>query len=406
MSLILTAPEYQFLDDNGDPVSLGKVYTYINTTETDKATYTDSSEDTANANPIILDAGGRAPIWVLTDGLYTFKVTTAADVLVDTLNSVSGNTATFNTLLTQATNLDMNGASIVTNNNQDLSITPHGTGTVNVSDIQLQTDMDTNGFDIEIDDTNGVKNSSGLKDILNMGVTASAVNYLKITNAATGNDPVISALGTDTNIGITINVKGVSNVPNGTGNRSGSVLCGSGAVIADDDDLATVAYVTSVVGTMDYTLDEPVASLFLPTFASDAEVLAATSTTKLVKEVDVRHAPATFYNHGNVTYSGSTPTINLTGYTGHSLTDLGVGLWRINTVTITDNAGVASWSGDCGFVANGKPASPPSADDTIVNVTGIVGGASGTISGSCTDGSTTNLADHSFYFMIAGGQRV
>ncbi len=45
-------------------------------------------------------------------------------------------------------------------------------------------------------------------EILEAGATASAVNHVKITNAATGNDAIISAVGGDTNAGIQIRPKG------------------------------------------------------------------------------------------------------------------------------------------------------------------------------------------------------
>jgi uncharacterized protein YaiE (UPF0345 family) len=48
--------------------------------------------------------------------------------------------------------------------------------------------------------------------LLGFSTTASAVNQLNIANAATGTDPVISAIGGDTNIGITLTPKGTGEV--------------------------------------------------------------------------------------------------------------------------------------------------------------------------------------------------
>ena len=403
MSLILLQPQHQFLDSTGTPYPAGtKVYTYINGTETDKPTYTDSSQSTANDNPIVLTEGARASIWVLTNEDYTFKITTSADVTLETINDISGNTSTFNTLMVQASNLDMNGSSIVTNNNQDLPITPHGTGKLKISRPELQSNLETNGNDIEITSGDNIKGPSGLKNILDLGATASAVNYIKITNSATGSDPVVEAKGTDSDIGITLLVKGASDANAGT--YGGAVSINSTAVIADDDDLATRGYVTSVLGTMDYTLDEHEASLFVPTLATDAEVLAGTNNTKPVAVADVIHHKSTGLFSGTVTYSAGTPTLSAQGY-ATSITDLGVGVWRLNTINVVDNGGTSGWNGDCAFAGSGYPYAAPNATDTIVNVTGITGGASGTISGSCTDGSTGSLADHPFQYMIVGGQR-
>lgn len=64
-----------------------------------------------------------------------------------------------------------------------------------------------------INDNNG-------NELLEFGVTASAVNHMKTTNAATGNDPSISATGGDTNIGLNIIPKGSSNVTIMDGNSN------------------------------------------------------------------------------------------------------------------------------------------------------------------------------------------
>jgi len=54
-------------------------------------------------------------------------------------------------------------------------------------------------------DTNGA-------ELLNVTATASAVNELTLANASTGNNPVLSATGGDTNVGITLTPKGAGTV--------------------------------------------------------------------------------------------------------------------------------------------------------------------------------------------------
>ncbi len=54
----------QFLDDNGDPLAGGKLYSYEAGTSTPLATYTDVTGSVANSNPVILDSGGRASVWI------------------------------------------------------------------------------------------------------------------------------------------------------------------------------------------------------------------------------------------------------------------------------------------------------------------------------------------------------
>lgn len=84
----------QYFDNSGNPLSGGKLYTYESGTVTPKTTYTDESEGTANANPIILDSDGRVTgaVW-LGDGAYTFVLKDSADVTIDTVDDITGDTA-------------------------------------------------------------------------------------------------------------------------------------------------------------------------------------------------------------------------------------------------------------------------------------------------------------------------
>lgn len=113
MAVLLTPPYLQFFDDNGDPLSGGKIYTYAAGTLTPKATYTDASETTPLPNPIILDSAGRATIWI--SGSYYIDVKTSADVAVkntDNITSFNTSSSSINSLLpTQAGNA---GKSLVT----------------------------------------------------------------------------------------------------------------------------------------------------------------------------------------------------------------------------------------------------------------------------------------------------
>jgi hypothetical protein len=81
----------QFFDNNGNPLSGGKIYTYEAGTSTPLATYTSSTGNTAHTNPIVLDAAGRVPggeIWVVTTTLYKFVLKTSTEVLIATYDNV------------------------------------------------------------------------------------------------------------------------------------------------------------------------------------------------------------------------------------------------------------------------------------------------------------------------------
>jgi hypothetical protein len=81
----------QFFDNNGNPLSGGKIYTYEAGTTTPLSTYTSSTGNTAHTNPIVLDAAGRVPggeIWVVTTTLYKFVLKTSTEVLIATYDNV------------------------------------------------------------------------------------------------------------------------------------------------------------------------------------------------------------------------------------------------------------------------------------------------------------------------------
>ena len=88
----------QFLDNAGNVLTGGKIYTYAAGTTTPQATYTNASGAIPHSNPIILDASGRVPggeIW-LTDGLlYKFALKDSNDVLIATYDNVIGINSNF-----------------------------------------------------------------------------------------------------------------------------------------------------------------------------------------------------------------------------------------------------------------------------------------------------------------------
>ncbi|HLJ26551.1 MAG TPA: hypothetical protein VKY85_07560 [Candidatus Angelobacter sp.] len=73
---IAPVPKLQFLDVNGKPLAGGCVFTDAAGTTTPQATYTDSTGTSQNTNPVILDSGGRASIW-LTSSAYKFIVSSS-----------------------------------------------------------------------------------------------------------------------------------------------------------------------------------------------------------------------------------------------------------------------------------------------------------------------------------------
>lgn len=76
-----------YLDNSGNPLSGGRVYTYAAGTSTPLATYSDQAGSTPNANPVVLNSRGEATIFW---GAGPYKVTlrTSADALIWTQDNM------------------------------------------------------------------------------------------------------------------------------------------------------------------------------------------------------------------------------------------------------------------------------------------------------------------------------
>ena len=72
---------------------------------------------------------------------------------------------------------------------------------------QLGGNLDTNSHNILIDDAHFIGDENGNEQII-FQTTSSAVNQIDVTNAATDNDPTITATGGDSNVGLGIVAKG------------------------------------------------------------------------------------------------------------------------------------------------------------------------------------------------------
>ncbi len=82
------SPWFTGFSDAGVPLAAGLLYTYAAGTSTPATTYSDSALTTANANPIVLDAAGRATIY-LSATSYKFVLKTSAGVSVRSQDNIS-----------------------------------------------------------------------------------------------------------------------------------------------------------------------------------------------------------------------------------------------------------------------------------------------------------------------------
>ena len=142
----------QFTDGNGAPLAAGNVYFYIPNTTTGKTTWSDSALSVPNANPVPLDAAGRAPIWG--KGSYRQIV---KDVNGNTIwDRVTSATDWSNVAITggSITGVTLSGSSLVTNSvsNSALAQMPTKTvksnllsGTANAADNTVSSVLDVIG---------------------------------------------------------------------------------------------------------------------------------------------------------------------------------------------------------------------------------------------------------------------
>ena len=92
---------------------------------------------------------------------------------------------------------------------------------------QLGGNLDTNSFMIDFDTSHGIRDENGNEQLF-FRTTSSAVNYVNVTNAATGGDPKVAALGDDSNVDLAISPKGTGEIVVGTGSAA-STITSSGA---------------------------------------------------------------------------------------------------------------------------------------------------------------------------------
>jgi len=119
---------------------------------------------------------------------------------------------------------------------------------------QLSGILDTNGNDIIVDDAGAIEDDSN-NPYIRFQKTASAVNYIDVTNQATGSGPAIDAVGSDSNIDLNISPKGIGRVVLGAGKIqqlaekiTNSATAATGTVNYDVITQAVLNYTTDASG--------------------------------------------------------------------------------------------------------------------------------------------------------------
>ena len=153
--------------------------------------------------------------------------------------TVSGTGYTFGTTEKETRILISDGTNIVDTGFSSSAID----AVVDDTSPQLGGNLDTNSYFIEFDDAKGIRDDSSNEQLI-FQKQGSAVNYYEITNAATGNNPIFSVAGDDTNIGLELTTKGTGLIKLNDAAYNAEATLTDGATIDWAVNAAPVAKVT------------------------------------------------------------------------------------------------------------------------------------------------------------------
>lgn len=194
---VLYTPHFvQFFDDDGDPCNGCKLYTYTAGTTTPKATYTTAAGSIANANPVVMDASGRAVIFL--SGSYKFRLETSSGSLIretDNVTAFSAQTGSVDDIVTNFTEAVVaSGDSVIFADASDSNTTKRDTvdGVVDVvastlaakTDTVIASDDKLMFFDFSSSDLPKTDTVAGLLDLSKVTQRAYA-EYLTSTDLTT-----------------------------------------------------------------------------------------------------------------------------------------------------------------------------------------------------------------------------
>ena len=105
---------------------------------------------------------------------------------------------------------------------------------------QLGGTLDANANYIQFDDNTGIRDDATNEQLI-FQKTASATNYLEITNASTGAAPSLVGTGSDTNVGLTLDTKGTGTLALGSADSIITMTATSisGSAIKEEDTMSS-----------------------------------------------------------------------------------------------------------------------------------------------------------------------
>jgi len=211
------APSFQWNATDGTPAVGFSLYTYMAGTLTLLTTYKDYLASDTNTNPIILDAFGSAQIYISVSAKFILKDLSGATVFTaDNLTAVTSNIIDDNGSYLIKFTAATDAIDYITINNAAAG----GSPTIGVGGLDVNIDLTLNGKGtgrvvLGESTSDGVLLSgnqpilgSTSNELLKFTNVDSAVNEVTISNNVTASNPIISATGGDTNIGINLQTKG------------------------------------------------------------------------------------------------------------------------------------------------------------------------------------------------------
>lgn len=244
-------PAPRFFTNTGAVLNGGTLTFYEPGTTTLKDTYTDSTKGTANSNPLTLDSSGMpsGDIWL--DGSYKVLIKDSSGNTIKTVDNVTTigqilgvSTKTSNYTVVEADadkwilcdatsgNITLSlpavadagsgfriGVRKVDTSSNTVIIDPNASETINNSATTFT--LIRNGDSLElvcdgsqwwtVSQQGNIYDEAG-NELLSFTDTASAVNYIDIQNNTTTNAPIISTVGSDSNINLNLDPKGTGTV--------------------------------------------------------------------------------------------------------------------------------------------------------------------------------------------------
>lgn len=209
--------------------------------------------------------------------------------------------------------------------NKTLTSAVLGSPTVTGATIALGANLSTNSNNILFSDTKFIADAN-TNELVIFSQTASAVNEVTLANAATGNNPNLSATGGDANVGVNLTPKGTGAVTfNGTGK------------IQQVKEKVSI-YTTATTGTINYDFLTQAVEYHTGTATGQFTLnLRGSSATTLNNLMSVGESMTGAYLNTNSTFYVSTITID------GSSTNVTI-KWQGGSAPTSGNAGIDTYS--------------------------------------------------------------